>query len=87
MAAIIEKTTAMAGPSRGKLAKVVNDQRNRAVFYQILVFGVIAWVCWYLFTNTTANLEARGMSAGFAFLNSTSGFSIALVDYSLRPDP
>ena len=30
-----------------------------------------------LFSNTTANLEARGMAAGFDFLASTSGFSIA----------
>ena len=77
MAAVFEKDSLAAAPPRGKLAKIVNDERTRAVFYQIVVFGLIAWVCWYLFSNTTANLEARGMSSGFDFLKTTSGFSIA----------
>ena len=79
MAAVIE------GESRGAratFAKIVNDERNRSIFYQILAFGLIGWVCWYLFTNTSANLEARGMSSGFEFLGSTAGFSIA---WSLIP--
>jgi general L-amino acid transport system permease protein len=81
MAAVIERES---GKSRSAFAKVVNDERNRSIFYQILVFGFIGWVCWYLFTNTSANLEARGMSSGFDFLGSTAGFSIAwsIIPYS-----
>jgi len=81
MAAVIERKS---GGSRSAFAKVVNDERNRSIFYQILVFGFIGWVCWYLFTNTSANLEARGMSSGFDFLGSTAGFSIAwsIIPYS-----
>ena len=77
MAAVFEKDTPTVAPSRGKFAKVINDEGNRSIFYQVVVFGLIAWVCWYLFSNTTANLEARGMSSGFEFLETTSGFSIA----------
>ena len=81
MAAVIERGS---GKSRSAFAKVVNDERNRSIFYQILVFGFIGWICWYLFTNTAANLEARGMSSGFDFLGSTAGFSIAwsIIPYS-----
>ncbi|MCP5151205.1 MAG: ABC transporter permease subunit [Chromatiales bacterium] len=63
--------------SRSTFARIVNDETNRSVFYQIVVFGLIAWVAWYLFTNTAHNLETRGMSSGFGFLGSTAGFSIA----------
>ena len=81
MAAVIERKS---GGSRSTFAKVVNDERNRSIFYQILVFGLIGWVLWYLFSNTAANLEARGMSSGFDFLGSTAGFSIAwsIIPYS-----
>ena len=81
MAAVIERDSR---DSRSSIAKIVNDERNRSIFYQIIVFGMIGWVCWYLFTNTAANLEARGMSSGFEFLGSTAGFSIAwsVIPYS-----
>ncbi len=81
MAAVIERESR---DSRSTFAKIVNDERNRSIFYQILVFGIIGWVFWYLFTNTSANLEARGMSSGFDFLGSTAGFSIAwsIIPYS-----
>ena len=81
MAAVIEQKPEKPGQqsanSRSAFAKVVNNERNRSIFYQILVFGMIGWVGWYLFSNTTANLEARGMASGFDFLSSTAGFDIA----------
>lgn len=83
MAAIIERESR---DTRSTFAKIVNDERNRSIFYQIVVFGLIGWVCWYLFSNTSANLEARGMSSGFDFLKSTAGFSIAwsIIPYEPR---
>ncbi len=75
MAAVFEEEASTE--SRSALAKIVNDERNRSIFYQVVVFGLIAWTAWYLFTNTTQNLEARGMSSGFGFLETTAGFSIA----------
>ena len=81
MAAVVERESR---DSRSTFAKIVNDERNRSVFYQILVFGLIGWLAWYLITNTATNLEARGMSSGFDFLGSTAGFSIAwsIIPYS-----
>lgn len=55
----------------------LNDERVRAVLYQALVAVAVVVVARYLFVNTTENLQARGMSAGFDFLASTAGFSIA----------
>ena len=75
MSAVSEQQ--LSKETRSPVSKFVNDQRARSVFYQIVVFGLVAWTAWFLFSNTTANLEARGMAAGFDFLASTSGFSIA----------
>ena len=51
-----------------------NDERVRAVFYQILTAAVVGWVGWYLFTTTSHNLEVRGMGSGFGFMNIEAGF-------------
>ncbi|WP_193180811.1 amino acid ABC transporter permease [Nisaea sediminum] len=72
--AVVDRGASGQGSS---LSEIVNDERYRSVFYQILVFAVVMWAGWYLFTNTAHNLEARGMSAGFGFLQSTAGFSIS----------
>ncbi|NQW08613.1 MAG: ABC transporter permease subunit [Alphaproteobacteria bacterium] len=79
--AVVDK----AGPHRDSrsFSEIVNDEKYRSVFYQIVVAIAVIWAANYLFTNTSANLEARGMSAGFGFLSSTAGFSIAwsIIDY------
>lgn len=63
--------------SRSALSRIANDERNRSIFYQILVFAIVGWVAYYLFTNTAHNLETRGMKSGFDFLGVTAGFSVA----------
>ena len=50
------------------------DERLRSMVYQGLTFGITAWVLWYLFSNSAANLDARGMNTGFGFLGDTAGF-------------
>ena len=70
-----------AATGSGSLAFLYNE-RVRSIAYQIFTFGVVAWVAWYLFTNTSQNLEARGMSSGFGFLFSTAGFD---TDFKLIP--
>ena len=59
------------------------DQRVRSIFYQLLTAGIVGSLIWYLVSNTSHNLEARGMSAGFAFLNGSAGFDtdFKLIDY------
>jgi general L-amino acid transport system permease protein len=61
------------------------DERARAVFYQALTFGVVAWVSWYLFTTTSYNLQIRGMNSGFGFLWSSAGFDtdFKLISYTV----
>ena len=61
-----------------------NDPRFRSIFFQLLLVTVIAGFGWYLFHNTSANLQRQGIASGFDFLNSTAGFGIimTLIEYS-----
>lgn len=59
------------------LSEWLNDERVRSIFYQVIVALAVVMVARYLFINTSENLQARGMSSGFDFLDSTAGFSIA----------
>lgn len=77
MASVMDKSGARAAQSGSAFAKILNDERNRSIFYQILVFGILAWTAWFLISNTASNLEARGMETGLGFLGTTAGFSIA----------
>lgn len=72
-----------SGAGSKSFSDYFNDERYRSVVYQIVVFVAVIWAAQYLISNTSQNLEARGMSAGFGFLESTAGFSIAwsLMDY------
>ncbi|MDO6787469.1 amino acid ABC transporter permease [Cobetia marina] len=60
------------------------DPAKRALIFQLLmlagVFGVLAIIV----SNTLTNLESRGITTGFAFLDNTAGFGIlqSLIDYS-----
>ena len=75
--AVVFENKRDAAPARSKFSRIANDERNRAIFYQVVVFGCIAWLVYYLFTNTAHNLEARGMKSGFDFLGITAGFDVA----------
>lgn len=59
------------------------DARVRSIFYQLLTAAAVGWAVWYLITTTAHNLEARGMSSGFSFLNVEAGFDtdFKLVEY------
>ena len=68
------------------IGAIVNDERYRATFYQILVFGIVAWVAYSLVDNTQQNLARRGMTAGFEFLFGTAGFAIAWTPLNYKPN-
>jgi len=58
--------------------KFWNDPAKRALLFQLLVvLGVISFFA-YIFSNTLANLESRGISTGFDFLNNEAGFGILM---------
>lgn len=56
----------------------------RNLFYQALVVGGLFWFLYTITGNVINNLEARGISTGFRFLNQPAGFAIAqsLIEYN-----
>ncbi|MCR1829071.1 amino acid ABC transporter permease [Pseudomonas oleovorans] len=75
------QTTANAPRPQGSL---LNDPQVRAWAFQIIAVVAVVALGWFLFQNTQANLEKRGIISGFAFLNNSAGFGIAqhLIDYT-----
>ncbi len=61
-----------------------NDPKYRALFFQIILVAALAYFFYSLVSNTLENMEARGISTGFAFLSEKSGFDIlmSLIPYS-----
>ncbi len=59
-----------------------NDPRARALAFQVLVLGAVAWISWILVDNTLRNMAARGIKTGFSFLGEQSNFGIL---FSLIP--
>ncbi len=64
----------------------LSDPTVRAVFYQVLVVGIVVAVGWYLIHNTLDNLSRRSIATGFGFLEREASFGIgeSLIDYSPR---
>ncbi|MFQ5784716.1 MAG: amino acid ABC transporter permease [Alphaproteobacteria bacterium] len=76
-------TNVQSGSGRRSTLAFIYDERVRDVFYQVLTAGIVAWLSWYLFTNTAHNLEARGMSSGFSFIFLKANFDtdFKLIEY------
>jgi len=53
-----------------------NDPKVRAIVFQIIATAAVAGTILYLISNTLHNMEQRGISTGFGFLNNTGGFGI-----------
>ena len=62
----------------------LNNPDVRAVLYQILVVGIVAFGVWYLISNTMQNLETRKIATGFGFLGREAGLPIGehLIEYT-----
>jgi len=76
-------STQQQGLTPGK-PPIWNDPHYRALFFQIvLIIGLVAFL-YYIVNNTLSNMEARGISTGFAFLSERSGFDIlqSLIPFS-----
>ncbi|TKB05754.1 amino acid ABC transporter permease [Desulforhopalus sp. IMCC35007] len=65
---------------------LLNDPRVRGWLAQALVLMLLVIVAGYALYNIAHNLNKAGITTGFAFLSSPSGFDISqtLVDYSSR---
>ncbi len=61
-----------------------NDPVYRAMFFQVLVLGLVIYGGYVLVSNTLHNLERQGIASGFGFMKTTAGFSIlmTLIEYT-----
>lgn len=60
------------------------DPTARAWLFQLVAVLAVVALGWFLYHNTMSNLERRGITTGFAFLDYPAGFGIAqhLIDYT-----
>jgi general L-amino acid transport system permease protein len=51
--------------------------------FQVLTIAVLVWFFWTIFQNTLHNMESRGITTGFGFLDRSAGFGIlmSLISY------
>ncbi|MEA3353556.1 MAG: amino acid ABC transporter permease [Campylobacterota bacterium] len=56
---------------------LLNNQKFRAIFFQLItVIGLVAFL-WYITTNMFHNIEQRGITTGFDFFDQVAGFGIS----------
>ncbi|MEG3618023.1 amino acid ABC transporter permease [Magnetovibrio sp. PR-2] len=69
-------------PQPSKTA-IWNDPTFRSIAFQILAVLVLGWFFYTIFSNTLTNMERRGITTGFQFLDNTAGFGIlmTLIEY------
>jgi general L-amino acid transport system permease protein len=81
-AGITSKAPRRPSGAGGRLS--FSDPLVRAVAYQAILVGAVLFAGWYLVSNMVANMQARHIASGFAFLNREAGFEIlqSLVPYS-----
>jgi general L-amino acid transport system permease protein len=60
------------------------DPNIRAIAFQVIAILALFWAGWTLFQNTLTNMESRGISTGFGFLEQPAGFGIimSLIPYN-----
>ena len=63
---------------------LINSPRFRSVAAQVVLLGSLGLFFYYIIQNMLSNMEARGITTGFAFLSETAGFGIlqTLTPYS-----
>ena len=62
----------------------LSDPKVRAWLFQIITVVAVIAFGWFIFDNTQTNLQHRGITSGFDFLERSAGFGIAqhLIDYT-----
>ena len=68
-------------PNDGK--GFLNNPQHRAIFFQVLALVLVVFFAFYFANNMFDNIESRGITTGFSFLDNTAGFGISqtLIDY------
>ncbi len=68
----------IATDSRPAGPKPWYDPRIRSLVFQAITIAVVFWVGWVLIDNTLSNMQSRGISTGFGFLDESAGFGIIM---------
>ena len=61
-----------------------NDQKTRAILYQIFTAAAVAFLGYYLFSNVQSNMEKQAIASGFDFMHKEAAFEIgeSPIEYS-----
>ncbi len=61
-----------------------NDEKTRAIIYQIVTAAFVAFIGYYLISNVQTNMEKQSIASGFGFIEKEAAFEIgeSLVEYS-----
>lgn len=62
----------------------IYDPKVRGVIFQLLAVAAVIWMLFYFVSNALHNMETRGISTGFGFLENRASFGIAqtLISYT-----
>ena len=60
------------------LRRLIFDEKSRSLLIQTLVIGLFAIFIYLIAQQTAYNLEKRGISSGFDFLNIAAGYDISI---------
>ena len=61
-----------------------NDEKTRAILYQIVTAAFVAFIGYYLISNVQTNMEKQSIASGFGFIEKEAAFEIgeSLIEYS-----
>ncbi|MBT8347798.1 MAG: amino acid ABC transporter permease [Desulfofustis sp.] len=61
-----------------------NDEKTRAILYQIVTAVFVAFIGYYLISNVQTNMEKQSIASGFGFIEKEAAFEIgeSLIEYS-----
>ncbi len=61
-----------------------NDQKIRAVLYQVFTAVAVAFLGYYLISNVQTNMAKQSIASGFGFIDKEAAFEIgeSLIEYS-----
>ena len=61
-----------------------NDEKTRAILYQIITAVFVAFLGYYLISNVQTNMEKQSIASGFGFIEKEAAFEIGetLIEYS-----
>ena len=65
-------------------SRALSSREKRGILYQVIAVLIVIFAAYYFTTNMFENIEKRGITTGFSFLNDTAGFGISqtLIAYS-----